>query len=135
MRQHALASHSAGQAQQAGLCCRTGALITLLFRATYLLSSHLAVLSVSVKDLGSKFHVLVCVKTFLSFYFVTFQYHRMFLFFFFHFSFYKRAHLETFDLLSPHCDVFSYPASLYWSLPKVNYFSFLKKGIKRVKNG
>lgn len=75
MRHHALVSHSLGQVQQAGLCCRTGAFMTLLLRAAYLLSSHLAALLASVKDFGRKFHVLVCVKTFLSFYFVTFQYH------------------------------------------------------------
>lgn len=48
-----------------------------------LLFSHLATLLASVKDFGNKSHVLVCVKTSLSFCFVAFRYHWMFPSFFF----------------------------------------------------
>lgn len=52
--------------------CSTATCVKLL------LFSHLATLSASVKGFGNKFHGLVCVKTFRSFDFVTFQYHWMF---------------------------------------------------------
>lgn len=87
--------------------------------------SHLATLLASMKDLGNKFHVLVCVKTFLSFCFVAFQYHWMFPSFFLFFL-WKNALRNFWSELSLPW-IYFISVSWYWSFPKMNVFNVFKK--------